>query len=210
MSLEENILKTIKKIREDEKNKRNFNQTIDLIINLRDFDVRRSAFNVFITLPHKINDKKVMGFLEKKSNIVDTITKDDFVRFKEKKEIKKLVKNYDFFIANAKLMPAIASTFGRILGPAGKMPSPQLGVITNEEEKTIQDILKKINSTVRIRVKEPSIKIGIGKESLKDNEIMENILNVYNKVIELLPRKKENIKNIMIKLTMSKPVIVEV
>lgn len=209
MAIEENFLKAIQELRKTEK-KHNFDQTIDLIVNLKDFDVRREAFSVFITLPHKIKDKKVMGFFEKKSKIVDSIVKEEFDKYKEKKDARKLIKGYDFFIANAKIMPAVATSFGRILGPTGKMPSPQLGIIPSEDDKIIQEILSKINSTVRVKVKEPSIKIGIGKESLKDSDLVENLTTAYNKLIETLPRKKDNLRNIKIKLTMGKPVNVDI
>jgi large subunit ribosomal protein L1 len=208
-TIEDSFSKAITELRKTDK-KHNFSQTIDLIVNLKDFDVRREAFSVFITLPHKIKDKKVMGFFEKKSKIVDSIVKEEFDKYKEKKDAKKLIKQYDFFISNAKLMPAVATSFGRILGPTGKMPSPQLGVIPNEDEKVIEAIVSKINSTVRVRVKEPSIKIGIGKESLKDADVAENLMTVYNKLIEALPRKKDNIRNIKLKLTMGKPVNVDI
>ena len=208
MANEENFLKAIKELRKTEK-KHNFDQTIDLIVNLKDFDVRREAFSTFITLPHKIKDKKVMGFFEKKSKIVDSIVKEEFDKYKEKKDARKLIKGYDFFIANAKIMPAVATSFGRILGPTGKMPSPQLGIIPSEDDKIIQGILSKINSTVRVRVKEPSIKIGVGKESLKDADIVENLSTLYAKLVETLPRKKDNIRNIKIKLTMDKPINVD-
>ena len=100
----------------------------------------------FKTIPNKVKDKKVAGFFEKKSKIVETITKEDFPRYKDKKEIKRLVRDYDFFIASAKLMPAVATSFGRVLGPAGKMPSPQLGILASEEEALIKPILAKINN----------------------------------------------------------------
>jgi large subunit ribosomal protein L1 len=179
-------------------------------VNLKNFDVRREAFNTFINVPHKVKTKKIAAFLEKDSKAIDTIKKDDFLRYKEKKDIKKLIKKYDFFIANAKLMPSIATAFGRFLGPAGKMPSPQLGVLPSEDEKMISALKDKINSTVRVRVKEPSIKIGIGKESLSNDQIVKNIVMVYNKVIETLPRNKDNIRNVKIKLSMGKPVLVEI
>lgn len=209
MAIEESFLKAIQELRKTEK-KHNFSQTIDLIVNLKDFDARKEAFSVFITLPHKIKEKRVMAFLEKKSKIIDSIVKEEFEKYKEKKDTKKLIKGYDFFISNAKLMPAIASSFGRILGPTGKMPSLQLGIITSEDDRIIEGIVNKISSTVRVRVKEPSIKMGIAKESLKDSEIVDNLVTVYNKLIETLPRKKDNLRNIKIKLTMGKPVNVEI
>ncbi|MDP2925784.1 MAG: hypothetical protein Q8N99_05420 [Nanoarchaeota archaeon] len=206
---EEKILDAIKKIRAS-KEKKNFDQSIDLIINLKNFDVRKEAFSTFIQLPNKVKNKNIAGFLEKDSKIIATIKKDDFPRYKDKKDIKKLVKQYDFFIASAKLMPSIATSFGRVLGPAGKMPSPQLGIITSEDDASINAIAERINSNVKIRIKEPSIKISIGKESLSDDSIMKNILAVYHKLLELLPKKNDNIRNVKIKLTMGKPVIVEI
>jgi large subunit ribosomal protein L1 len=205
MPTENKFLEAIKEIRKSEK-KVNFDQTVDLLINLKSFDVRREAFNLFIQTPHKVKDKKIAGFLEGESKLIHSIKKEGFGKYKEKKEIKRLIRDYDFFVANAKLMPSVATSFGRVLGPSGKMPSPQLGILPNEEDATIQKLIDKINSTVRIRVKEPSIKIAIGKESMKDEELMENALKVYNKVLEKLPRKNENIRNIMIKFTMDKPV----
>ena len=202
---EERFLKAIKKLRETEK-KVNFDQTVDLIINLKNFDVRKNAFNLFVQVPNKIKEKKVAGFLEKKSPLLDTIRKEDFVKYKEKKDIKKLIKKYDFFIANVKLMPAVATSFGRILGPVGKMPSPQLGILISEKEDEIKPILNKINTTVRVRVKEPSIKLGVGKESLTDEQILQNILLVYNKILENLTKGQENIRNILIKFSMDKPI----
>jgi len=206
MAKEENFIKAIESLKADDSKKVNFDQTVDLIINLKDFDVRRQAFSLFIPVPNKIKDKKIAGFFEKDSKIIDSIKKETFVKYKEKKEIRKLIKNYDYFIANAKLMPAVATSFGRALGPAGKMPNPQLGILINEEDKTIQDIIEKINSTVKIKVKEPSIKVSVGKQSMDTEKIMENALSVYKKVVETLPRKIDNIKNLKIKFTMSKPV----
>jgi len=205
---EKKFLDAIKKLRDTDK-KVNFNQTVDLLVNLKNFDVRKQAFNLFVPVPHKIKDKKIAGFLEKDSKIVDAINKENFGKFKEKKEIKKLLKSYDFFIANAKLMPAVATSFGRFLGPAGKMPSPQLGIVPVETDDAIKGVVDKINSTVRVRVKEPSIKLGIGKQSMSDEELVENAVLVYHKILEALPRKIDNIRNIMVKFSMDKPVRVE-
>jgi len=202
---EEKFLKAIKELRKTDK-KRNFDQTVDLIVNLKNFNLKKDGFNVFVQVPNKVKDKRVAGFFEKKSELLDTIKKDDFPKFKEKKDLKKLLKNYDFFIANAKLMPLIATSFGRVLGPAGKMPNPQLGILPNENSESIKSVLDKINSTVRIRVKEPSIKVGVGKQSLSDEQLLKNLLIVYRKIINNLPKKMENVKSVLIKLSMDKPI----
>jgi len=203
---EENFLSAITELRKSKK--RNFEQTIDLIINLKSFDVKKESINIFVTLPYSTTKKKIGAFLEHKSNIFDTITKKEFDSYKGK-EIRKLVKKYDFFAANAKLMPSVATAFGKVLGPAGKMPSPKLGIVTTEDEKALSQLKEKIEKIVHIKTKESSIKVAIGKESMPDEQIAENSFTVYHSVIETLPRKKENIKNVMLKLTMSKPVRVE-
>ncbi len=51
---EKNFLKAIEKIKASDK-KVNFDQTVDLIINLKEFDVRREAFNIFIPVPCRAN-----------------------------------------------------------------------------------------------------------------------------------------------------------
>jgi large subunit ribosomal protein L1 len=184
---------------------RKFDQTVDLIVNLQKFDVRKSNVNLFVSVPHKIKDKRIAGFLEVKNEHIETITPSEFKKYAEKAQIKKLINNHDFFIAQASLMPSVATNFGRALGPSGKMPSPQLGIIMNADEKTLKELKNKINTSVKIKIKEPSVKLPIGKQSMKDEEIIENIMTVYNTLLKSLPRNKENIKNMEIKFTMTKP-----
>ena len=107
-------------------------------------------------------------------------------------------------------MPSVATSCGRVLGPSGKMPSPQLGILMNPDDKSIKELIDKINQSVRIRVKESSIKIPIGKEKMNDEKIIENVMVVYNALLKSLPKEKDNVKNIEIKFTMSKPMKVSV
>lgn len=188
---------------------RKFKQTLDLIINLKKFNIKKDAVNIFVGLPHKTKDKKICGFFEVKSQKIPTITKSEFAKYSDKKLVKKLGSEYEFFIAQSSIMPAVATTFGRVLGPLGKMPSPQLGILMDINDKTIAEVVDRINSSVKVRTKEPSIKIPIGNEIMKDPEIAENIQAVYNAIEKALPRGKDNIKNIQVKFTMSKPVKVE-
>jgi large subunit ribosomal protein L1 len=193
------------------KNKeKKFNQSVDFIINLKDFDAKKQSVNLFVEVPHKARDVKICAFLEKPSKNFDfCITKAEIDSWKEKKDIKKLVKQYDFFVAAASLMPKIATQFGRVLGPAGKMPSPQLGVLMSQDEAREKELAEKIRKTIRVKTKEPSIKVVIGKEKMPDQEIVENATAVYNAVSAALPKGRENIKSIMLKFTMSKPVKVK-
>ncbi len=201
------LQQAIQELRKNEKRK--FNQTIDLIVNLKGIDLRKDSINTVVSMPHAIKEKKVCGFFTKKSDLVTTISPPDFAKYKDKAELKHLVKSFDFFMASAPLMPSVATVFGKVLGPAGKMPSPQLGLVMQENDTAIKAELAKISKALKVRAKEPSIKISVAKESMSDSDITENIQAAYNAIVAVLPTKKENVRNVMIKLTMSKPLKVE-
>lgn len=203
MELKDNLKQALEELRKDKKRK--FDQTVDFIINLQKFDNRKNSLNLFVVVPNKLKEKKVCAFLETKNPNVDTITKDEFKNFKEKNQLKKIVKKFDFFISQASLMANVATVFGKVLGPAGKMPSPQLGILFDVNDKTISELKEKINNTLKIRTKEASIKVPVGKESMDDEKIIENIMAIYETVVKALPRDKENVKNVEIKFTMTKP-----
>jgi len=208
MELQEQLKLALTELRKNESKK--FKQTVDLIVNLQKFEVKKTPLNIFVRIPHKSKDKKIAAFFESESEFIDTITEIDFKKYSDKKKLKNLVKKYDFFIAQAKLMPKVATVFGRVLGPAGKMPSPQMGIVLNADEKATNELKEKINTSLRIRAKEPSIKVAVGKEDMKDEEIIENVLSIYNELLKALPRDKENIKNIELKFTMTKPIKMKV
>jgi len=198
----------LKKLRAEKERK--FDQTVDLIVNLRGVDIKRDSVNVVVDMPHPVKERKVCGFLTKKSDLVESVLDTDFVKYKDAKKLKELADKYDFFIAAGPLMPKIATTFGRVLGPAGKMPSPQLGILMPESDENIKKTLEKISGSIKLRAKEPSIKLAVGKLSMDDSKIIENINSVCKVLIAALPAKEESVKNIMIKLTMTKPEKVEV
>ena len=59
MANEEKFMKAIEALKADKSKEIKFDQTVDLIINLKEFDVRRQAFNLFIQVPNKIKEKKI-------------------------------------------------------------------------------------------------------------------------------------------------------
>jgi len=203
MDLKTDLKNALSELRKNKERK--FDQTVDLIVNLQKFDIKKNSLNIFVSVPYKIKDKKIAGFLETKNENIETITQAEFKSYNDKKKLKNLVEKFDFFIAQGSLMPKVATTFGRALGPVGKMPSPQMGIILNADDKTINELKQKINNSVKIRTKEASIKLAVGKQSMKDEELVENIMTIYNRILKELPREKENVKNIELKFTMTKP-----
>ena len=203
MELEKELKSAFAELRKT--GERKFNQSVDLIINLQKFDPKKNQLSIFINVPFAVRESRICAFFEAKHKSIETITPADFRNYSDKKTIKGLVKRFDFFIAQASVMPKVASIFGKYLGPAGKMPSPQLGILMDVNDKNIDDLKKRVNNSIKIRIKEASIKLLIGKQNMKDEEIIDNITAVYNAVMKELPKGKENIKNIEIKFTMTKP-----
>lgn len=197
----EKIEDALKSLRED---KRKFVQTVDLIVNLQNIDVRKESINTFIQIPNP-SEKKIAAFMTKKSSLVDTITEADFSKYKEPKDIKKLAKKYDFFIASGPMMGKVASNFGKVFGPMNKMPSPQAGIVAQENDENITKVLNKLKKSIRVRMKEKSIKFAVGKEDLSDEQLKENIESALGSLKKALPKGNENVREVLIKLTMGKP-----
>ena len=206
MATKEQFVKALEELRQISMS-RNFEQSVDLIINLNKIDLKKTAINAVAIIPHAPKENKICAFLENPSDKFDrVIVKSEVPRW-QKKEIKGLIKEYDFFISAASLMPAVATTFGRTLGPSGKMPNPKTGgVLMREDENEIKTLVNKLKKSVTIRPKEKSVKLLIGKEKMKNEDIAENAVVIYDTILNLMPNKKENIKNVMVKFTMSKAV----
>ena len=195
--------------------KRNFKQTFDLVINIKGIDLKKPEHNIdaFITLPHARDRKvKVCALVgaeleEQAKQICDSaILSDNFERHKEKKDIRKMANSFDFFIAQANVMPKVATVYGRVFGPRGKMPNPKSGCIV-PPNANLRPLYEKLQRTVRVTTKSaPLIQCPIGTEEMSNNDVAENALAVYNAVLHLLPNEKHNIKDVYIKLTMGKPV----
>ena len=203
------FLNTLKEIKKDSK-KRKFNQTIDLIINFKDLDLKKDSIDLFINLPHqKGKEIKVCALVEdnlanKAKGIFNKIIlKDDLPKL-DKKQIKNLAKEYDFFVAQGSAMGQVATTLGRILGPLGKMPNPKVGAVITPETD-LDSTIKKFKSLIRISTKnEKSIKCAIGKENMEEEQILNNITTIYDQILHSLPKQEHNIKSILLKLTMGK------
>jgi ribosomal protein L1 len=106
-------------------------------------------------------------------------------------------------------MAAVATKFGRFLGPLGKMPTPQAGLVMQETEQNIKEAVEKMSSSAKLRVKEKSIKLSVGKEDMTDKQLEENVAEVIKTITELLPNRRDNIKDISIKWTMGKPIALD-
>ncbi len=215
----ENVLKVLNEIKTSSP-KRKFTQTIDLIINLKDLDMKKTEQQIdFFGSVHFRRHKEVKvcalvgpELLEHAKEVCDfTIPNEEFSEYaKNKTKTKKLAENYDFFIAQANIMPQVASAFGKILGTRGKMPNPKAGCVV-PPKTNLKPLYQKLKLTVRVSAKkDPTIKIPVGKEDQPEAEVVDNVIAILDQLIHHIPGGKNNIRNAMLKLTMGKPIRIEV
>lgn len=206
--MNEKILQKIKELK-DKSKKRNFVQSFDLIVVLKEFDVKKpeNKFTEDVVLPHgRGKEAEVVVFSDSVKDVdCKVLTTEDINKLsKSKRDAKKLVSKTDFFLAEPKMMPIIGKVFGAYLAPRGKMPKIFV-------ESEIKNLVKNYKKSVRIKIKDsPVVQCLVGREDMKDEDVAENIEEVIKVLVTKLPKGKHNIDKIMLKLTMGEPVKIEV
>ena len=208
MITESQLSDMIKNVKESAK-KRNFKQSLELIINFKDIDVKKGfALNDVVQLPKTSSPATVcvmatgdMGQKAKRANADAIIGTDELEKFAtNKRESRKFINKYDFFLADTKIMPLVGKTLGQLLGPRGKMPTPV------PFDAPIETFLQRFRTSIKVRTRASlSISCKIGDESMTDSDLAINAHAVVAAIEKKLPNGEKNIKRIMIKTTMGKP-----
>jgi large subunit ribosomal protein L1 len=191
---------------------RKFSQSIDLVVKLREIDLKKpeNRINEAITLPNPPEKNlKIcviasgdLGTRAKAAGADMLLGRSEMDSLgKDKKAARKLAQDYDFFIAEAPMMPLVGRALGSFLGPRGKMPTP---VPPNAQ---IDQIVSSHRKMVRVRMREqPVLQCRVGTEGMADEKVVENIQAVVSRIEEKLERGFKNIGEILVKTTMGKPV----
>jgi large subunit ribosomal protein L1 len=189
-----------------------FNQTIDLILNIKEVDMKapEGKIQAVVELPHAtVKPNKVLvvasGELAMKARQSDAdkvIERGDLEALAgKKKELRKLANEYDVFISEAPMMAMVGKTLGPVLGPRGKMPIP---VPPNAD---IVELLKKHRKTVVVRMRtQPIIQVSVGSEAMSEDDLFDNVQVVLRFLEGKLKRGLKNVKNVYIKTSMGLPV----
>jgi large subunit ribosomal protein L1 len=176
---------------------------------LKDIDVKR-GFNVneVVTLPHKPSREATicvvgsgdLGTRARKAQIDSVIEQDQLDRLgTNKREARKVVRAYDFFLSDTSLMAAVGRSLGQFLGPKGKMPTPL------PYGAPIESIAARMRSSVRARAKNQlNVSTKIGDEKMDDSQLASNANAVIAAIEKKLPQGEKNISNALIKFSMGK------
>ncbi|MEM3673488.1 MAG: 50S ribosomal protein L1 [Candidatus Bathyarchaeia archaeon] len=208
---QQTILNAVKEAKEKSE-KRNFTQSIELILNLQDIDMKspEGRLQEIVELPNSLEPpNKIcviasgeLALKAKKANANLVIEKAELESLAgKKKELRKIANEYDFFIAEAPLMPLVGKILGPVLGPRGKMPVPV------PPTADIASLIAKYSKAVTLRMRnQPIIQCRVGTDNMKEEEIAENIQTILRVVEGKLKRGMKNIKLAYIKTSMGTPV----
>jgi len=189
-----------------------FNQTVDLIFDIKEIDMKapEGKIQAVLELPHatgKPNKVCIIasGELALKArnaqadNVIERVDLEGLAG--KKKELRKLATSYDVFISEAPLMPLVGKILGPVLGPRGKMPLP---VSPNAD---IATVIAKNRNTVVVRMRnQPIIQVSVGSEKMSDEELVNNIQAVLRLLEGKLKRGLKNVKFAFVKTSMGSPV----
>ena len=208
-----NILAKLKKAQADSK-PRKFRQSWDLTINLKGIDLKKpeNRFRLDFMLPEgRGKDLKVCVIAdslaaEAKDQADLVITKNEIEPLgRDRKRLKKLAREYDWFFGEATLMAQIGKALGVVLGTRGRMPKPV------PPKVSITPFIGRARKSTMIALKEsPVLHIPVGSEDMEHEKVARNAEAVYKAVIEKLPKGRNSVKSMFIKLTMGKPMKLEV
>ncbi len=188
--------------------KRKFTQSVELAVKMRELDLKRpeARINEPLELPTAASkDVKVaviaggdLAIRAKNAGADLVIGKEDLDKLgRSKKEARKIAQNYDFFVAEAPLMPQVGKTLGQMLGPRGKMPTPVPPTVA------IDDVIKRQRRNVRLKMKDqPVIQCKVGTEDMPDDVLVQNIQAVISRLESKLEKGAKNISKVAIKTTM--------
>ncbi|MEW5936366.1 MAG: 50S ribosomal protein L1 [Candidatus Thermoplasmatota archaeon] len=190
---------------------RRFTESVEIAINLKDVDLSqpKNRIDEEVVLPKgrgKSVKVAVIGTGEmvfKAKDVADiVITPEQLGDYAgKKKDARKLVSSYNFFVAEAPLMPAIGKSLGTVMGPRGKMPKP---IPPGADPAPVVENMRK---TVKIRTRDRmTFHVPIGTRQMSPEDLAENIDAVVRRVIARLERGRQSISSAYVKTTMGSAV----
>lgn len=200
------LVEVVKKALKSSK-QREFLESVELAVNLGDIDLSdpKNRLQEDIILPKGRGKPIKVGLFGssemagKAKGVADIVIKPEEIEEMagNKAKAKKTLADYDFFVAEAPLMPTIGKRLGVILGTTGRMPRP---VPPGSDPS---NIIKNLKNSVRVRTKDKkTFHVPIGTKDMSPEDLAENLDVVLKRLVSKLERGKMNIKSAYLKSTM--------
>ena len=186
---------------------RNFTETVDLAINLRDLDLNDPSNRIDeeVVLPSGTGQEtSIVVFatgetaLRAEDVADDVLSPDDIEALGDDSDAAKdLADDTDFFVAEAPLMQDIGRYLGTVLGPRGKMPTPL------QPDDDVVETVNRMKNTVQLRSGDRrTFHTRVGAADMTAEDIADNIDVILRRLEADLEKGPLNIDSIYVKTTM--------
>ena len=212
--MEEKISEAIKNAIEGAP-ERKFVESLDIAFTIKDVDLKNpnNRIQEEIRLPNgRGKDIKIAMFAasdaaqKAKAAGIHVIDPSEIEELgKNKGTAKKLANAYDFFLSEVPHMGSVGRYLGQVLGPRGKMPRPVPPVMD------IASLSSGLRTTTSIRSRDKITFHGaVGSRAQSIEELTDNTMAVWTRVIGKLERGTNNVRSCYIKTSMGPSIKVEV
>jgi len=186
---------------------RNFTETLDLAINLRDIDLNDPSNRVdeSIVLPSGTGQEtRIVVFATGETAVRAEDVADEVLSPDELEELgddddeaKDLADDTDFFIAEAAMMQDIGRYLGTVLGPRGKMPTPL------QPDDDVVETIERMKNTVQLRSRDRrTFHTRVGAQDMEPEAVANNIDVIVRRLEADLEKGPLNIDSMYVKTTM--------
>ncbi|AKH97590.1 50S ribosomal protein L1 [Halanaeroarchaeum sulfurireducens] len=186
---------------------RNFRETVDLAVNLRDIDLNDPSNRIdeSVVLPSGTGQEtNIVVFAEGETAVRaedvadDVLDEDDLEDLGDDSDAAKdLADATDFFVAEASLMQDIGRYLGTVLGPRGKMPTPL------QPDDDVVETVNRMKNTVQLRSGERrTFHSRVGAADMSAEDIADNIDVIVRRLHANLEKGPLNVDSIYVKTTM--------
>jgi len=191
----------------DEAPPRNFRETVDLAVNLRDLDLNDPSQRVdeSVVLPAGTGQEtQIVVFASGETALRAEDVADEVLDGDDLEELgddtdaaKDLADETDFFVADASLMQDIGRYLGTVLGPRGKMPTPL------QPDDDVVETVNRMKNTVQLRSRDRrTFHTRVGAQDMDSDEIADNIDVIIRRLEADLEKGPLNIDSMYVKTTM--------
>lgn len=196
-----NINDALEQVKKNSKAK--FDSTIEVHINCNLNKQKQETVRFSMTLPHGTGKtKKIAVMASKKITGADLELMEEDIDKIAQGQIKPKI-DFELLVVEPRFMPKLAKV-AKILGPAGLMPNPKNGSVTDDVQKSVEQF-KKGRLEVRSEANGTSIHTIIGKKSFTTDSLVQNYTELMSNVQANKPAKAEAgwIKSVYVCGTMS-------
>jgi len=191
-----------------ERKSRKFKESVDLQVNLKNYDVQKDKrFAGSVRLPNICRPRMTVCFIcdlvhedQAKKAKLNSMNMEDLKKLnKNKKLVKKMCAGYDAFLASESIIKTIPRVVGPFMNRANKFP----GSIAQGDD--LAGKVAELQSTVKFQLKKVlCLGCCIGHIDMKEEEVRQNATMAINFFVSLLKKNWQNLKSAYLKSTMGK------